>query len=454
MTYNHLVSEINRAYLEDADDPNVLIERLRECMTRRQLAESLGVSMSTVERWESGKVECKPAYVPALRDLYYGTTQETGGDFRDIDLFAGIGGIRRGFASVGGHAVFSSEWNEFSTRTYRTNYGFAETMAGDITQVDANDIPDFDVALAGFPCQPFSLAGVSKKRSLGRETGFRDKTQGTLFFDVARIIAAKRPAAFLLENVKNLTSHDRGRTFKIILDTLRDELGYEVHWKVIDGQHFVPQHRERIYIVGFRSKTDFTWDDLKFPEHKPVLADILHRTDGSEPYLPWDGDKYFDFEHQRVREKYTLTPRLWQYLQDYRKKHEALGHGFGYGLVTPDMVSRTLSARYHKDGSEILVAQGDDRRPRRLTPRECARLMGYPDDFRIPVSDTQAYRQFGNSVVVPAVAEVARIMRPHILRVMQEEELGKLVDDAVNADTTIHTIQKTRQLAIAGAGHD
>ena len=286
MTYNHPVSEINRAYLEDADDPNVLIERLRECMTRRQLAESLGVSMSTVERWESGKVECKPAYVPALRDLYYGTTQETGGDFRDIDLFAGIGGIRRGFASVGGHAVFSSEWNEFSTRTYRTNYGFAETMAGDITQVDANDIPDFDVALAGFPCQPFSLAGVSKKRSLGRETGFRDKTQGTLFFDVARIIAAKRPAAFLLENVKNLTSHDRGRTFKIILDTLRDELGYEVHWKVIDGQHFVPQHRERIYIVGFRSKTDFTWDDLKFPEHKPVLADILHRTDGSEPYLP------------------------------------------------------------------------------------------------------------------------------------------------------------------------
>lgn len=454
MTYNHPVSEINRAYLEDADDPNVLIERLRECMTRRQLAESLGVSMSTVERWESGKVECKPAYVPALRDLYYGTTQEAGGDFRDIDLFAGIGGIRRGFASVGGHAVFSSEWNEFSTRTYRTNYGFAETMAGDITQVDANDIPDFDVALAGFPCQPFSLAGVSKKRSLGRETGFRDKTQGTLFFDVARIIAAKRPAAFLLENVKNLTSHDRGRTFKIILDTLRDELGYEVHWKVIDGQHFVPQHRERIYIVGFRSKTDFTWDDLKFPEHKPVLADILHRTDGSEPYLPWDGDKYFDFEHQRVREKYTLTPRLWQYLQDYRKKHEALGHGFGYGLVTPDMVSRTLSARYHKDGSEILVAQGDDRRPRRLTPRECARLMGYPDDFRIPVSDTQAYRQFGNSVVVPAVAEVARIMRPHILRVMQEEELGKLVDDAVNADTTIHTIQKTRQLAIAGAGHD
>lgn len=432
------------------DDADVFIAKLRECMTVRQLAESLQVSTSTVERWESGKVQCKPAYIPALRDLYYGTTQEAGEDFRTIDLFAGIGGIRRGFALVGGHAVFSSEWNEFSTRTYRTNYGFAETMAGDITQVDAEGIPDCDVVLAGFPCQPFSLAGVSKKRSLGRETGFRDKTQGTLFFDVARIIAAKRPAAFLLENVKNLTSHDRGRTFQVILDTLQNELGYEVHWKVIDGQHFVPQHRERIYIVGFRSKTDFTWDDLRFPECQPLLSDILHRTDGGEPYLPWDGGRYFDFEHDKVQDKYTLTPRLWQYLQDYKKKHEALGHGFGFGLVTPDMVSRTLSARYYKDGSEILVAQ-DGKRPRRLTPRECARLMGYPDDFRIPVSDTQAYRQFGNSVVVPAVAEVARIMRPHIFKVMREE-----IQDALPLGSSLsgNDLQETRRLAIAGAGRN
>lgn len=432
------------------DEAAELIKLLRSSMTRRQLAESLQVSTSTVERWESGKVECKPAYVPALRELYFGTTHEDGTDFRTIDLFAGIGGIRRGFASAGGHAVFSSEWNEFSARTYRTNYGFAETMAGDITQVDVGDIPDCDVVLAGFPCQPFSLAGVSKKRSLGRETGFRDKTQGTLFFDVARIIAAKRPAAFLLENVKNLTSHDKGRTFKVIIDALQNELGYEVHWKVIDGQNFVPQHRERIYIVGFRSHTDFTWDDLKFPEHKPVLADILHRTDGTEPYLPWDGDRYFDHESNKVQDKYTLTPRLWQYLQDYKAKHEAMGHGFGYGLVTPDMVSRTLSARYHKDGSEILVAQEGDR-PRRLTPRECARLMGYPDDFRIPVSDTQAYRQFGNSVVVPAIAEIARIMRPHILKVMQEGKKPELVSDSEMAG---EAIQKARQMAVAGAGLD
>ena len=435
---------------QEIDDANALIAKLRESMTRRQLAESLGLSTSTVERWETGKVQPKPVSVPALKELYYGTTHEDGTDFRTIDLFAGIGGIRRGFASAGGHAVFSSEWNEFSARTYRTNYGFAETMAGDITQVDANDIPDCDVVLAGFPCQPFSLAGVSKKRSLGRETGFRDKTQGTLFFDVARIIAAKRPAAFLLENVKNLTSHDRGRTFKVILDALQNELGYEVHWKVVDGQHFVPQHRERIYIVGFRSKTDFTWDDLKYPDHQPVLADILHKTDGTEPYLPWDGEKYFDFEHNRVQDKYTLTPRLWQYLQDYKKKHEALGHGFGYGLVTPDMVSRTLSARYHKDGSEILVAPGHER-PRRLTPRECARLMGYPDELRIPVSDTQAYRQFGNSVVVPAIAEVARIMRPHILKVMAEGDQDLILDDS---EKSVDEIQKAREMAIAGAGED
>lgn len=441
---------MSNSELQEIDDANALIAKLRESMTRRQLAESLGLSTSTVERWETGKVQPKPVSVPALKELYYGTTHEDGTDFRTIDLFAGIGGIRRGFASAGGHAVFSSEWNEFSARTYRTNYGFAETMAGDITQVDANDIPDCDVVLAGFPCQPFSLAGVSKKRSLGRETGFRDKTQGTLFFDVARIIAAKRPAAFLLENVKNLTSHDRGRTFKVILDALQNELGYEVHWKVVDGQHFVPQHRERIYIVGFRSKTDFTWDDLKYPDHQPVLADILHKTDGTEPYLPWDGEKYFDFEHNKVQDKYTLTPRLWQYLQDYKKKHEALGHGFGYGLVTPDMVSRTLSARYHKDGSEILVAQGDER-PRRLTPRECARLMGYPDELRIPVSDTQAYRQFGNSVVVPAIAEVARIMRPHILKVMAEGDQDLILDDL---EKSVDEIQKAREMAIAGAGED
>lgn len=441
------MSKSKESMTSEVDEARELVLKLRSCMTRRQLAESLKMSSATIERWENGKAPCRPAFIPALRELYDGTSHEDGRDFRTIDLFAGIGGIRRGFAQNGGYAVFSSEWNEFSTRTYRTNYGFREEMAGDITQIDAEEVPDADVVLAGFPCQPFSLAGVSKKRSLGRETGFRDKTQGTLFFDVARIIAAKRPAAFLLENVKNLTSHDKGRTFQVILDTLQNELGYEVHWKVIDGQNFVPQHRERIYIAGFRSPTDFTWDDLRFPDHKPVLADILHKTDGTEPYLPWDGDRFFDFENNKVQDKYTLTPRLWQYLQDYKKKHEALGHGFGYGLVTPDMISRTLSARYHKDGSEILIAQLEGPRPRRLTPRECARLMGYPDDFRIPVSDTQAYRQFGNSVVVPAIAEVARIMKPHILRIMQEGDMASIASKPLTAES----IQQARQSAVAGS---
>ncbi|MFN3592168.1 MAG: DNA (cytosine-5-)-methyltransferase, partial [Thermaurantiacus sp.] len=247
---------------------------------------------------------------------------------------------------------------------------------------------------------------------------------GTLFFDVARIIAAKRPKAFLLENVKNLLSHDRGNTFRVILQTLRDELGYDVHYRIIDGRHFVPQHRERIIIVGFREKTAFSWDDLRLPSEGPRLSSILHRTDGTEPVLPWDGDRYFDHDRQTVQPKYTLTPKLWAYLQAYAEKHRAAGNGFGFGLVAPDSVARTLSARYYKDGSEILVSQGSNMRPRRLTPRECARLMGFPDTFRIPVSDTQAYRQFGNSVVVPLIREVARIMVPHIETMIEQERAG------------------------------
>jgi len=285
-------------------------------------------------------------------------------------------------------------------------------------------VPDHDVLLAGFPCQPFSIAGVSKKNSLGRPHGFECTTQGTLFFDVARIIAAKRPKAFLLENVKNLISHDKGNTFKVVVQTLRDELGYEVEPRVIDGQHFTPQHRERIIIVGFREKTAFSWDDLQLPTKGPRIGSILHKTDGSEPKLPWDENRFFDYENNMVHPKYTLTPKLWAYLQAYAEKHRAAGNGFGFGLVDSDSVARTLSARYYKDGSEILVSQGKRKRPRRLTPRECARLMGFPDTFRIPVSDTQAYRQFGNSVVMPVMQEVARIMVPHIQAIIEQERTG------------------------------
>ena len=290
-------------------------------------------------------------------------------------------------------------------------------MNGDITKVHADEVPEHDVLLAGFPCQPFSIAGVSKKNSLGRAHGFACETQGTLFFDVARIIEAKRPKAFLLENVKNLVSHDKGRTFDVILRTLRDELGYTVQAKVIDAKRFVPQHRERIVIVGFREDSGFSFDDLELPEEGPRLSSILHPEDGSEEAEA----PFTEGKKAKVADKYTLTDNLWAYLQAYAAKHKAAGNGFGFGLVGPSDVARTLSARYHKDGSEILVSRGAGKNPRRLTPRECARLMGFPADWEIPVSDTQAYRQFGNAVAVPVFSAVAAHMRPHILALLEEE---------------------------------
>ncbi|MBJ9923827.1 DNA (cytosine-5-)-methyltransferase [Burkholderia cenocepacia] len=397
--------------------PLQLLQQARGRFTQQQIADFIGKNAKTVRRWEKGETACPIVVEAALREML--KCEAAGGDvapetFRFVDLFAGIGGIRMGFEAHGGECVFTSEWNDFSKKTYLENYGDRHPFVGDIVSFPAEDIPDHDVLLAGFPCQPFSIAGVSKKNSLGRPHGFECTTQGTLFFDVARIIAHKRPKAFLLENVKNLLSHDKGNTFRVILETLRDELGYDVHYRVIDGQHFTPQHRERIIIVGFLEKTGFSWDDLRLPSEGPRLGSILHRTDGAEPLLPWDGDRFFDHERSSVQAKYTLTENLWKYLQAYAEKHRAAGNGFGFGMTYTDSVTRTLSARYYKDGSEILVSQEGCRRPRRLTPRECARLMGFPDTFRIPVSDTQAYRQFGNSVVMPVMKEVARIMMPHV----------------------------------------
>lgn len=335
-------------------------------------------------------------------------------NFRFIDLFAGIGGLRFGFEPIGGECVFTSEWNEKSKITYRANFG-DDDIAGDITQIAAEDIPPHDVLLAGFPCQPFSIAGVSKKNALGRPHGFLCEAQGTLFFDVARIIAYHQPKAFLLENVKNLTSHDRGNTFRVIKETLQRELGYSITWRVVDAKGLVPQHRERILIAGFREQTTFDFDlaDIPNPESGPRLRSILHPEDGSESAET----PYTEGPLATVADKYTLTPHLWTYLQEYAAKHRAKGNGFGFGLVGPEDTSRTLSARYYKDGSEILIRRSADA-PRRLTPRECARLMGFDqpgrEPFSIPVSDTQAYRQFGNAVVVPVVEAVARAMAPFI----------------------------------------
>ena len=304
------------------------------------------------------------------------------GPLRFIDLFCGIGGFRLAFERLGAKCVFSSDWDKFSQVTYEANFG--ERPVGDIHSVAVADIPVHDVLCAGFPCQPFSIAGVSKKLSLGRKHGFEDEKQGNLFFSIADILDYLRPSAFILENVKNLRSHDKGRTFQIIYNTLTQALGYHVHTKIIDARSVVPQHRERIFIVGFKEQRYFEFPE--FPTNGPKLVSILEK---------------------RVHEKYTLTDNLWEYLRNYAAKHQAAGNGFGFGLVTGKDVARTLSARYYKDGSEILISQGQLRNPRRLTPRECARLMGYPDSFLIPVSDTQAYRQFGNSVVVPVVESIA-----------------------------------------------
>ena len=314
-------------------------------------------------------------YLPVQWDIPY--PPPTNPKFKFIDLFAGIGGIRLAFQNLGGKCVFTSEWDTYSKKTYDANFG--EVPFGDITKIPENEIPDHDILLGGFPCQPFSIAGVSKKNALGRAHGFLDETQGTLFFDVARIIGHKMPKAFMLENVKNLVSHDKGKTFKIIKETLK-ELGYSIHFKVLDGQHFVPQHRERIIIVGFKNSVFNGAETFEFPqmgENKFAIKDIL--------------DKEID-------PKYTLSDKLWNYLQGYAKKHKEKGNGFGFGLTDLDDISRTMSARYYKGGAEILIPQ-EDKNPRRLTPRECARLQGFSDSFIIPVSDNQAYKQFGSSVV-------------------------------------------------------
>jgi DNA (cytosine-5)-methyltransferase 1 len=343
--------------------------------------------------------------------------------FTFIDLFAGIGGMRLGFEAVGGRCLFTSEWDAKAQQTYRANFGDGHPIAGDIRAIAEDDIPPHDVLLAGFPCQPFSIAGVSKKNALGRPHGFACETQGTLFFEVARILAYHRPAAFLLENVKNLRTHDGGRTYRVIHDTLTRELGYHIQARVVDARSLVPQHRERVFIAGFREHVSFDIERVVFPaaDAGPRLGSVLHPEDGSEP----TEHPYTTGLFGKVSEKYTLTERLWRYLRAYARKHRAAGNGFGYGLFGAEDVARTLSARYYKDGSEILIR--GPRRPRRLTPRECARLMGFEAAgrrFVIPVSDTQAYRQFGNAVVPPVVLQIARAMTPHLSGANSRANMG------------------------------
>lgn len=396
----------------------------RAGLTIDETAELIGRSPRTVRRYMTGAGAPVPRLV--VRTLANAADQRCirstarADDFSFIDLFAGIGGLRRPFEELGGKCLFTSEWDRFSRETYAANFPEAadsdHQSVGDIRPFaeDPSSIPAHDVLLAGFPCQPFSIAGVSKKNALGKPHGFLCDTQGTLFYDLAKIIAHHQPPAFLLENVKNLERHDGGKTFATIMNVLENELGYEVHTRVISSAPWVPQKRERIFIVGFREPSSFDFDKLEIPQgRKPVLGDILE---------------------DKVEARYTLTAHMWNYLQAYKAKHQGAGNGFGYSLFGPDDVTRTLSARYYKDGSEILVEQKGDR-PRRLTPRECARLMGFEEpqgrDFRIPVSDTQAYRQFGNAVVVPVVQAVAKLMKSHIALAVDRDRHARNPDETM-----------------------
>jgi DNA (cytosine-5)-methyltransferase 1 len=332
---------------------------------------------------------------------------------RFVDLFAGIGGLRLAAESIGGTCVFTSEWDTYAKSIYEANFRDNRPISGDITAIHEEVVPEHDLLLAGFPCQPFSIAGVSKANALGRKHGFDHATQGTLFYDVVRILRCHTPRAFLLENVKNLTSHDGGRTFALIMHVLRDELKYQVQARVIEARHFLPQRRPRIVIVGFRERNAFDLDAMLLPEKDQVkMKSILHPENGSE-----EPESQFTLgDLAMVNQKYVLTDNLWAYLQAYKEKHGRAGNGFGFGLVGPDDIARTLSARYYKDGSEILIDRGLGLNPRRLTPRECARLMGFPDSFNIPVSDSRAYKAFGNSVAVPVFKAVLAAMAPYLTK--------------------------------------
>ena len=366
---------------------NIKNKRIQLGLTQKDFADALGMGKNgdrTLRRWENG--ESTPSALEYKTIMQFAESvpfeKSKKPKFRFIDLFAGIGGIRIPFQELGGDCVFTSEWDKFAQKTYRLNFG--DEPHGDITQINEKDIPDFDVLLAGFPCQPFSQAGLKK--------GFAD-TRGTLFFEIERILKEKRPKAFLLENVKQLKGHDRGRTLQVILKHL-DDLNYYVMYEILRAGDFgVPQNRERIYIVGI-SKDHF---------------DLPDDYDFSFPAPTYKKTRVGDILEHDIDEKFTISDALWEGHQRRKKEHQEKGNGFGYSLFNADSeYTNTISARYYKDGSEILIDQGEGRNPRKLTPRECARLQGFPEKFIIPVSDTQAYKQFGNSVAVPVIREVAK----------------------------------------------
>ncbi|WP_075321154.1 DNA (cytosine-5-)-methyltransferase [Histophilus somni] len=370
-------------------------KRLKLNMTQKELADAVGMSKygdRTIRRWENG--ESNPSILELKQILEFPEkipfANNNNARFSMIDLFSGIGGTRLGFhLTEKTKVVFSSEIDKFSIKTYEANFG--ETPQGDITKISTDDIPNHDILVGGFPCQAFSQAG--------KKLGFED-TRGTLFFEIARIIAAKKPKCFLLENVRNLVSHDKGKTFKTILSTLQS-LDYEVYHILFKAKDFgIPQNRERIYIVGFNKKLISNYDKFTFPNPTNIPT------------------KVGNILEKNVNEKYTISDNLWNGHQRRKLEHKEKGNGFGYSLVNENSpYTNTISARYYKDGSEILIEQ-KGQNPRKLTPREAARLQGFPEDFIIPVSDTQSYKQFGNSVAVPVINAIAIEM----LKVLENEK--------------------------------
>lgn len=370
-------------------DYSVNIKNKRESLglTQKDFADALGLGKygeRTLRRWENK--ESNPSLLEYNAIMSFATKtpyieHKNNYNFTFIDLFAGIGGIRIPFQELGGKCIFSSEWDNFAQKTYRVNYG--EIPSGDITKIEASIIPDFDILLAGFPCQPFSQAGLKK--------GFSD-TRGTLFFDIERIIAEKRPKAFFLENVKQLQTHDKGNTLRVIIEHLK-KLNYTVDYKVLRAADFgVPQNRERLYIVGFNKDIFKISKNFSFEYPKPI----------------YQKTKLGDILEKNVDEKYTISDKLYEGHLRRKQEHLAKGNGFGFSLFNENSpYTNTISARYYKDGSEILIEQ-KNKNPRKLTPRECARLQGFPECFIIPVSDTQAYKQFGNSVAVPVIRAIAK----------------------------------------------
>lgn len=316
-----------------------------------------------------------------------------------IDLFAGIGGFHNALSNLGCECVFASEIDAEAKKTYFKNYGLFPY--GDINKLNVIDIPNHDILCAGFPCQPFSLAGISKKNSMGVPTGFKDLVKGNLFFNVRDIIREKRPRAFFLENVKNLKSHDKGKTWEIIYNTLEKELDYTIFYKIVDGKNWVPQHRERIFIVGFDSKLNLDLSNFIIPT-EPLEGKCY-----KYKYLSQIIEK-----EELVDPKFTIGPGTWRALQAHKARHKAKGNGFGFNLLSSNLsktdITSTISARYYKDGAEILIPQSTGKRPRRLTVQEAMQLQGLdPKKFSFPVSNNQAYKQIGNSVVVPAIKDTA-----------------------------------------------